>query len=251
VTPISKVHSLKKSFHGVTALEHFSMSLDQGETIGLLGPNGAGKTTFFNILTGLIVPDAGAVDFKGQAIIGRPIHRIANMGIARTFQDLRLVRRITVLENVLLCFKNQPGENLFNVFFRPGLCKRHEAGIREKAMPLLETAGLLEKANDLADNLSYGQQKLLSIVCCLAADAELLLLDEPIAGIAPEMAERILKIIADLPSQGKSAIVIEHDIDALRSIAHRMIFMDAGRKVCEGTPDEVLNDPRVIEAYLD
>lgn len=227
------------------------MTVMAKEVLGLIGPNGAGKTTLFNVVNGLLQPDAGSVRFKEHVLIGCPVYRIANLGIARTFQNLRLIRRITVLENVLLCFKNQPGEKLFNVFFRPGLCKRHEAANREKAMELLRTAGLLEKANDLADNLSYGQQKLLSIVCCLAANAELLLLDEPVAGIAPEMAERILTIIADLPKQGKSAIVIEHDIDALKSIAQRMIFMDAGRKICEGTPGQVLNDPRVIEAYLD
>ncbi len=248
---LADMQSLSKHFNGVVALANFSCTVAEREILGLLGPNGAGKTTLFNVLTGLLAPDSGAADFKGHALIGRPVHKIANLGIARTFQNLRLIRRITVLENVLLCFKNQPGENLLNVFFRPGLCKRYEAGIREKALTLLETAGLSEKANGLADNLSYGQQKLLSIVCCLAADADLLLLDEPIAGIAPEMAERILAIITDLPNQGKSAIVIEHDIDALRGIAHRMIFMDAGRKICEGSPDEVLNDPRVIEAYLD
>lgn len=251
MTALASSQSLSKHFNGVEALGDFSCTVAGNEILGLLGPNGAGKTTLFNVLTGLLAPDAGQAEFKGQTLIGLPVHRIANLGIARTFQNLRLIRRITVLENVLLCFKNQPGEKLFNVFLRSGLCKRHEAGIREKGMAFLETAGLAEKANDLADNLSYGQQKLLSIVCCLAADAELLLLDEPVAGIAPEMAERILAIIADLPRQGKSAIVIEHDIDALRSIAHRMIFMDAGRKICEGTPDEVLNDPRVIEAYLD
>lgn len=248
---LAGMKSLSKHFNGVVALADFSCAVAEREILGLLGPNGAGKTTLFNVLTGLLAPDSGAADFKGHALIGRPVHKIANLGIARTFQNLRLIRRITVLENVLLCFKNQPGENLLNVFFRPVLCKRHEAGIREKALALLETAGLAEKANDFADNLSYGQQKLLSIVCCLAADADLLLLDEPVAGIAPEMAERILAIIAALPKQGKSAIVIEHDIDALKSIAHRMIFMDAGRKICEGTPDQVLNDPRVIEAYID
>jgi ABC-type branched-subunit amino acid transport system ATPase component len=248
---LAGMQSLSKHFNGVVALAAFSCAVAEREILGLLGPNGAGKTTLFNVLTGLLAPDSGTADFKGQALIGRPVHKIANLGIARTFQNLRLIRRITVLENVMLCFKNQPGENLFNVFLRPGLCKRHEVGIREKALALLASAGLAEKANDLADNLSYGQQKLFSIVCCLAADADLLLLDEPVAGIAPEMAERILAIIADLPKQGKSAIVIEHDIDALKSIAHRMIFMDAGRKICEGTPDEVLNDPRVIEADLD
>jgi ABC-type branched-subunit amino acid transport system ATPase component len=251
MTSLASAQSVFKHFNGVIALADFSCTVAEKEILGLLGPNGAGKTTLFNVLTGLLAPDSGAADFKGQALIGRSVHKIANQGIARTFQNLRLIRRITVLENVLLCFKNQPGENLLNVFFRPGLCKRHESGIREKAMELLTTAGLDEKASDLADNLSYGQQKLLSLLCCLAADADLLLLDEPVAGIAPEMAERILAIIAELPKQGKSAIVIEHDIEALKGIAHRMIFMDAGRKICEGTPDEVLNDPRVIEAYLD
>ncbi|HRZ13085.1 MAG TPA: ATP-binding cassette domain-containing protein [Kiritimatiellia bacterium] len=251
MTSLAGAQSLTKHFNGVVALADFSYTVAEKEILGLLGPNGAGKTTLFNVLTGLLAPDSGDAKFKGTALLCQPVHKIANMGIARTFQNLRLIRRITVLENVLLCFKNQPGENLLNVFFRPGLCRRHEAVIREKATELLLTAGLADKANDLADNLSYGQQKLLSLLCCLAADAELLLLDEPVAGIAPEMAERILAIIADLPNQGKSAIVIEHDIDALKGIAHRMIFMDAGRKICEGVPDEVLNDPRVIEAYLD
>lgn len=251
MTSLAGAQALSKHFNGLVALADFSCTVSEKEILGLLGPNGAGKTTLFNIFTGLLAPDSGVAEFKGHALIGRPVHKIANLGIARTFQNLRLIRRITVLENVLLCFKDQPGENLLNVFFRPDHCERREAGIREKAKALLEAAGLSEKANDLADNLSYGQQKLLSLVCCMAADAKLLLLDEPVAGISPEMAERILAIIADLPNQGKSAIVIEHDIDALKGIAHRMIFMDAGRKVCEGPPDEVLNDPRVIEAYLD
>jgi branched-chain amino acid transport system ATP-binding protein len=251
MNPLAGAQSLSKHFNGVVALANFSCTVAEREILGLMGPNGAGKTTLFNVLTGTLAPDSGTAEFKGRALIGRPVHKIADMGIARTFQNLRLIRGITVLENVLLCFKSQPGENLLNVFFRPCLCKRHEDGIREKALELLKSAGIADKASDLADNLSYGQQKLLSLLCCLAADAKLLLLDEPVAGIAPEMAGRVLSIIADLPKQGKSAIVIEHDIDAMKGIAHRMIFMDTGRKICEGNPDKVLNDTRVIEAYLD
>jgi len=251
MTSLMGVQSLSKHFNGVVALADFSCTVAEREILGLLGPNGAGKTTLFNVLTGLLMPDLGSADYRGHSLIGHPAHKVADLGIARTFQNLRLVRRITVLENVLFSFRRQPGEKILNVFFRSALCRQHESGNLEKARAMLDSAGLSEKADDLADSLSYGQQKLLSMVCCLATDAELLLLDEPVAGIAPEMAERILAIIDDLPQQGKSAIVIEHDIDALRSIAHRMIFMDAGRKVCEGSPDEVLNDPRVIEAYLD
>lgn len=249
--PLTAARSLSKHFNGIAALADFSFTVAAREILGLLGPNGAGKTTLFNVLTGILTPDSGTAEFKGQILIGWPIYRIANLGVARTFQNLRLIGRITVLENILLCFKRQPGENLLKVFFRPSLCRRHEDGIRDKAMELLKSAGIADIASELAGNLSYGQQKLLSLLCCLAADAELLLLDEPVAGIAPEMADRILSIIANLPNQGKSVIVIEHDIDALKGIADRMIFMDAGRKICEGDPDEVLSDPRVIEAYLD
>lgn len=251
VKSLIEIGKVCKRFDGVKALDDFSCEIGAGEILGLVGPNGAGKTTLFNIINGLLTTDSGSVLFKGQELIGWTPHRVASMGIARTFQECRLIRRIRVIENVLLGFRQQPGENLLSVFVARGLVNRHETRIRAKAMELLDIAGLTEEADDLADNLSYGQQKLLTLVACIAADAQLLLLDEPVAGIAAEMAERVLAIIADLPNQGKSAIVIEHDIEALRRITRRMIFMDVGRKVCEGSPDEVLRDPRVIEAYLD
>ena len=251
MNPLIEMRDLSKRFGGVVALERFSGAVAEREIVGILGPNGAGKTTLFNIFTGLLPPDSGDVEYRGTSLLGLRPQEISNLGLTRIFQELRLVRCVTVLANVLFSFRKQPGENLINVFLRPSFCRRHEGRNREKAIELLRAAGLSEKASDLAESLSYGQQKLLTLVCCLAADAELLLLDEPVAGIAPEMADRILAIIGDLPRQGKSAIVIEHDVEALKGIGHRLIFMDAGRKICEGTPDEVLNDPRVIEAYLD
>jgi len=242
---------LYKHFDGVAALDDFSCAISDREILGLLGPNGAGKTTLFNVISGIVPLDTGSTEFNGHPLRGLTPHQIANLGIARTFQQVRLIRQISVIDNVLLAFRHQPGESLWNVFFRPTLCECHIASRIDQALALLTSAGLGDTATDFADKLSYGQQKLLTLVCCLAADAKLLLLDEPVAGIAPEMAERILAIIADLPNQGKSVIIIEHDIEALKRIVHRMIFMDAGQKVCEGTPDEVLRDPCVIEAYLD
>lgn len=248
---LADIRNLDKHFDGIKALDQFDCVVGENAILGLLGPNGAGKTTLFNVITGFLQPDSGNVTYKGTKLVGCHPPAIFDLGIARTFQELRLVRRLTVLENILLCFKNQSGEKLTNVFLRPDLCFRQETKNRNKALLLLESTGIADEADKLADTLSYGQQKLLSLACCLASDATMLLLDEPVAGIAPQMAEKILKIIADLPNHGKSAIVIEHDIDALKSIAHRMIFMDAGCKVCEGTPSAVLSDPRVIEAYLD
>lgn len=245
-----EVICLDKRFNGIKALDDFSASIRSGEILGLIGPNGAGKTTLFNVLTKFIPSDNGKVILKGKDITDAAPYKIANLGLSRTFQNLRLIRQITVLENVMLAFKNQPGENLINVFFRNKKVKEAEKKNKLKALELLEYAGLAEKAYDLANDLSYGQQKLLTIVCCLASDGDLLLFDEPVAGVNPVMIDRILKIIADLPNQGKSAIIIEHNMDAINQICDRVIAMDAGKKICEGTPEEIRNDPRVIESYL-
>ncbi len=246
-----QINDLHKHFDGVKALAGFSCSLLEGEILGLIGPNGAGKTTLFNVISGFLTPDSGSVTLQGARLVGMPPHRIATAGVARTFQDLRLIRQLRVLDNVLLSFRNQPGERLGSIFFRGKSCREQEAANRKEAMSLLDECGIAEKANDPAEDLSYGQQKLLSLVCCLAAKADLLLLDEPVAGIAPEMIEKMLKIIRALPKKGKSIMLIEHDLDAMTQVCDRVIFMDAGVKVSEGTLEEMRHDPKVIEAYID
>jgi ABC-type branched-subunit amino acid transport system ATPase component len=251
MTALLDMKSLHKHFDGVVALADFSCTLGEGEILGVIGPNGAGKTTLFNVLTGFVRPDSGRMAMQGGDFTALAPHRRARLGIARTFQNLRLIRRISVVENVLLAFKGQAGEQLANVFFRWRKCKGQERRNRAEAMSLLKQVGLGDKANDPAEALSYGQQKLLSIVCCLAADARVILLDEPVAGIAPEMIEKILGVIRDLPRQGKSVMLIEHNLDAVMQVCDRVVFMDAGAKISEGTPRQVRDDPRVIEAYID
>ncbi len=245
------VEKVSKSYDGVKALVNFYCTIGNNELVGLIGPNGAGKSTLFNVITNFIKSDSGIIHYNNDNITSVSAHKIVTLGISRTFQDLRLIKQMPVLDNILLCFSDQSGEKIRNIFFKSKTINQIEEKNRTKAIELLQYAGIEEKANDLAGTLSYGQQKLLSLICCLAADAKLLLLDEPIAGINPEMREKILTIIAELPSKGKSVILIEHDMDFIMRICNRLIFMDAGEKICEGFPEDVRNDPRVIDAYID
>ncbi|MGB3512928.1 MAG: ABC transporter ATP-binding protein [Microcoleaceae cyanobacterium] len=244
------VEGLCKHFAGVVALDDFSCVVTRGEIVGLIGPNGAGKTTVFNAITGFLPLEAGTIHFQGVNLTHQSSAQIASLGIARTFQRLRLIGQISVLDNVLLAFPNQPGEKLFNAVFRHQISQAQERLNREQAFHLLDEAGLADKAKVPANSLSYGQQKLLSLVCCLARNSPLLLLDEPVAGVAPHMVDKTLSIIHNLPNYSRSVIMIEHDMEAIDQVCHRLIFMDAGSKICEGTPQAVRHDSRVIEAYL-
>jgi len=245
-----KVKKVSKYFDGITALEDFSCSVNSGEIVGLIGPNGAGKTTLFNVITGFIRPDNGLALFNDFDLNKMSPFRINQLGIARTFQEIRLIRRLSVIENVLLSFRDHPGDSLLSSFIAMKAISRIEDNNIHIAEKLLEKAGLDKKKYVQAEDLSYGQQKILSILCCLASNAELLLLDEPVAGVAPELLKIVLDIIQELALQGKSIIIIEHNMEVIMNICEKVIFMDSGRNICEGTPEAVRNDPKVIEAYI-
>jgi len=240
---------LTKTFDGVQALDGVSLEFPSRGITAIIGPNGAGKTTLLNVLTGFIRPDAGRCFVGARDITRLPPHRIARLGIARTFQDLRLILQVSVLDNVMLARPRQRGENLFPALFRFGVAAE-EAGNHEEAMRLLRFVGLGEKVGELAGELSYGQQKLLTLACCLATEAQILLLDEPVAGVHPEMAARILDLLRQLREDGKLITFIEHDISAVRQAADLVIVMDDGKVIAQGRPSEVLEQPEIMEAYL-
>lgn len=248
---VLSIKNLNKNFDGVAALNNFSLVSEVGEVIGLIGPNGAGKTTLFNVISGYLVPTSGNIKYNGQELLGLGPHKIANLGVARSFQDLRLIGRMTVLENILLAFKNQIGESTWGPFFKTGMVKIQELANQNKAMSLLQYLSISEKAHDFAKDLSYGQQKLLAIACCLAADARLILLDEPVAGINPKIIDKILAVISDQKASGKTVILIEHNLAAIKIISDRLVVMDEGKKIAEGSYDEIKQDTKVINAYLE
>ena len=244
-----RCEGLSKSFDGVHALADVTLEFPSSGIIAIIGPNGAGKTTLINVLTGFLRADSGRSFLGQRELTGLAPHKIARFGIGRTFQDLRLINLVSVLENVMLARPNQKGERLLPALFRFGVAEEEKRN-HEEAMRLLRFVGLADKANELAGELSYGQQKLLTLACCLATEARILLLDEPVAGVHPEMVEKILGLLSELRGQGKLVVFIEHDIAAVRQVADQVMVMDEGRIIAQGKPAEVLERPEIIEAYV-
>jgi ABC-type branched-subunit amino acid transport system ATPase component len=244
-----KVNKLSKSFGGVKALDSCSFAVEEGSITGLIGPNGSGKTTLFNIVSGVYEADKGSIVYDGEDITRLEIYKRAAIGIGRTFQIVRIFPRLRVIDNVLLA---QPhiGESFWRSLIKNKAALADEAKHRERALELLEVVGLAEKAGGLAKNLSYGQQKLLEIARALAVEPKFLLLDEPLAGVNPALAQKIIGILRRLRSEGKTILVIEHRMRDLLKLADKMVAMDNGRVIAQGTPLKVLKDKKVIEAYL-
>lgn len=247
---ILELVGISKSFDGIKAVDSVFLDFSSNKITALIGPNGAGKTTVFNLISGFLKPDEGNIKLKGKNLIGLPPFRIARAGIGRLFQDVRIFKELTVLDNVMAAFNEQSGEMWWAPLINPFKVKKQEKALVKRADQLLLFVGLLEKRDDLAESLSYGQQKLLSIARLLASDAEILLLDEPTAGVSPAMVPQLLDLIRSLRDQGKAIILIEHNLNVVSEIGDWVFFMDEGQVTYFGLPADVLGNPEVRQAYI-
>ena len=245
------MHNVEKHFGGGRALDNFSLKLEPGQIHGLIGPNGAGKTTIFNNITGIYAPSAGKIIFDGQDITGMPPYKVAQLGIGRTFQNIRLFSNLSVMDNVIIASNLDATYNMPQAIFMTKKYKEREKFLKEKAMALLEDVGLQDKVNEKASSLPYGHQRKLEIARAMALDPKLLLLDEPAAGMNPTETEELLEIINYIRNEFKvSVLLIEHDMSLVMKICERIQVLDFGTTIASGTPEQIANDPHVIEAYL-
>lgn len=246
-----EVKQLTKHFGGLTAVGDVTLELNEGELVGLIGPNGAGKTTLFNLLTGVYEPSEGTVTLDGHLLNGKSPYKIASWGLGRTFQNIRLFKDLTVLDNVLIAFGNHHKQHVFTSFLRLPAFYKSEKELKDKALELLKIFDLDGDAETLAKNLSYGQQRRLEIVRALATEPKILFLDEPAAGMNPQETAELTELIRRIKDEFKITIMlIEHDMNLVMEVTERIYVLEYGRLIAQGTPDEIKTNKRVIEAYL-
>ena len=245
-----KLTNVSKRFGGLSVLQDVSFEVPAGKVFGLIGPNGAGKTTVFNLITGLLAPTGGAIALQGQSLLGAAPHQITRRGIARTFQNIRIFKDMTLLDNVVVGMHSHLGYGVAGwLFSLPGF-RAQEKRAREKAHELLGWVGLAAKALDTADNLSYGDQRKLELARALATEPKLLLLDEPVAGMNTGEKVELMGEITNIARRGYTIFMIEHDMRFVMGLCERIAVLNFGKIIAEGSPDEIKNNPDVIEAYL-